>query len=118
MAGYEKRFAGLPRQELEGGLVIVRADTLWVRGIGLARLPALAQEIGLLIPRCRSIHTFGVRFPIDLLWITADHTVARIDYGVAPRRTRSCRQAHSVLETLAGSGEAFLAAVTSQRILS
>jgi uncharacterized protein len=89
---------------------VIEARGPLARGLGLIGLVAWPPGQALLIPGCRSIHTFGVRFAIDLLWVAADGRVVRIDYGVRPRRTRSCRAAHSVIETAAGAGDAFLAA--------
>jgi uncharacterized membrane protein (UPF0127 family) len=60
---------------------------------GLAFAPPAVLEI----PRCRSVHTFGMRHPLDLYWLNADRIV-RIDYDVPPRRVRICRAARSVLE--------------------
>jgi uncharacterized membrane protein (UPF0127 family) len=55
-------------------------------------------EGALEIPRCRSVHTFGMRFALDLVWLDASRRVIRVDRGVPPWRVRSCRQARSVLE--------------------
>jgi uncharacterized membrane protein (UPF0127 family) len=70
----------------------VVATTLRWRLIGLAwsrrpRAPALH------IPRCRSVHTFGMRFALDLVWLDADGRVVRVDRGVPPWRVRRCRAA-------------------------
>jgi uncharacterized membrane protein (UPF0127 family) len=51
----------------------------------------------LLLPRCRSVHTFGMRYPLDLYWLNGDRIV-RIDRDVPPGRIRTCRRARSVLE--------------------
>jgi uncharacterized protein len=55
------------------------------------------------IPRCRSIHTFGMRFALDLVWLDAGHAIVRIDRAVPPRRIRTCARARSVLEAPAGT---------------
>jgi len=59
------RFAGLRSETVLGRRVPV-ADTYLSRLLGLAFLPAERAPAGLLIPRCRSVHTFGMRFPIDV----------------------------------------------------
>jgi uncharacterized membrane protein (UPF0127 family) len=71
---------------------------------GLRRLTGLIgrRERALLIPRCRSVHTFGMRFPLDLVWLGAGGEVVRVDRAVPPWRVRSCRRARSVLELPAG----------------
>ena len=65
-----------------------------MRGLALRREAAEP----LLIPRCRSVHTFGMRFALDLLWLDERGQVLRVDRGVGPGRIRSCRAAAAVLE--------------------
>ena len=65
-----------------------------MRGLALRREAAEP----LLIPRCRSVHTFGMRFALDLLWLDERGQVLRADRGVGPGRIRSCRAAAAVLE--------------------
>ncbi len=62
------------------------------------------------IPRCRSVHTFGMRFALDLIWLDRGGRPVRVDRDVAPRRLRTCLAARSVIETNAGEADAFLAA--------
>lgn len=50
------------------------------------------------IPRCRSVHTFGMRYPLDLVWLDGRGTVVRVDLAVPPGRVRTCRRARSVIE--------------------
>ena len=68
------------------------------RLVGLIGRRSLPSGTALEIPRCRSVHTFGMRFALDLVWLDAERRVVRIDRAVPPRRVRSCRQARSVLE--------------------
>ena len=96
-------------RELPGGLVVREARTFAQRTRGLARRDTLAPEQALQILRCRSVHTFGMRFALDLVWLDARDAVIRVDHDVAPRRVRSCLRARSVLETAAGRGDAFAA---------
>jgi uncharacterized membrane protein (UPF0127 family) len=65
-----------------------------LRGLAFADAPAHA----LLIPRCRSVHTFGMRYALDLYWLDADGDLVRHDAAVPSRRLRACRRARSVLE--------------------
>ena len=37
------------------------------------------------IPRCRSVHTFTMRFPLDLIWLGKDGGIVRVDRDVAPQ---------------------------------
>jgi uncharacterized membrane protein (UPF0127 family) len=106
----DDRFAGLPRRELPDGLVVIEALTHRSRRRGLSRLDALAPDHALHIPQTPSVHTFGMRFALDLIWLGADGTVVRVDHGVGPRRMKACVRARSVIETVAGRADAFLAA--------
>ena len=55
----------------------------------------------LLVP-ARSVHSFGMRFPIDVAWLDADLTVLRTVRLARNRMTRPVLSAHSVLEAEAG----------------
>ena len=68
------------------------------RLVGLAGRRSLPAGVALEIPRCRSVHTFGMRFAVDLAWLDGERRVLRVDRGVPPWRVRSCLQARSVLE--------------------
>jgi uncharacterized membrane protein (UPF0127 family) len=106
-----ERLDGLPGRDLPGGLRIVEAATRAARLRGLARLDDLPSRVALHIPRCRSVHTFTMRFPLDLIWLDADGAVVRIDAGVPPRRLKSCLRARSVIEARGGCADAFVAAL-------
>jgi uncharacterized protein len=95
------RLCRLPAAALPGplGALDVRvASTPLTRLIGLAGLPVLPPHAGLLLPRTRSVHTFGMRFALDLYWLDRDGHPIRIDRAVPPRRVRACRQARAVVE--------------------
>jgi uncharacterized membrane protein (UPF0127 family) len=77
---------------------------------GLIGRPSLPPDEALLIRRCRSVHTVGMRFAIDLVWLDADGLPLRVDRAVPPLRVRTCLQARAVLECAAGSGARFAAA--------
>jgi uncharacterized protein len=104
------RLDGLPSRTLPGGLRVFEASTLASRLKGLARLEALPPTLALRIPRCRSVHTFTMRFALDLVWLDRDGHVVRIDHAVPPRRLKWCLRADSVVEAGAGTGDAFVAA--------
>jgi uncharacterized protein len=74
------------------------ADRPIARLFGLALLNRDRAGPGLLIPRCRSIHTFGMRFPIDVVFLdSAGEPVSR-RRAVPPRRVVVEQRAASVLE--------------------
>jgi uncharacterized protein len=106
---HTERFAGLPRQSLPGDVTVVEASTGKARRRGLARLDALPEDHALRI-RTVSVHTFGMRFALDLIWLDKHGAVLRVDRGVPPGRARACIRARWVVETLAGRADAFLSA--------
>jgi uncharacterized membrane protein (UPF0127 family) len=63
------------------------------------------RALALLIPRCRSVHTFGMRFPIDVVFLDRRGWRIAIRHGVKPGRVVSHRRAAAVLETKAGDAD-------------
>ena len=93
-----RRLRRLPRHELDGGLVALEARGFRARLLGLAFLRELPPGCALLIPGCRSVHTFGMRFALELTWLGPDGRPVRVDRHVPARRLRSCRDAVAVIE--------------------
>jgi uncharacterized membrane protein (UPF0127 family) len=58
----------------------------------------------LLVP-ARSVHSIGMRFPIDVAWLDADLTVVRTTRLGPNRMSRPVLRARSVLEAEAGAFE-------------
>lgn len=108
--GYEQRFAGLPRAELGDGRVLVTATTHRSKRRGLSRLDPMPAQYALRIPATLSVHTFGMQFPLDLIWLGRDGAIIRLDRDVPRARMRACLRARSVIETRAGEADAFVAA--------
>ena len=68
------------------------------RLLGLALLDRERAGPGLLIPRCRSVHTFGMRFAVDLVFLDSfGRKLRRLD-RVPARRLRRDPRAAAVLE--------------------
>jgi uncharacterized membrane protein (UPF0127 family) len=109
----DTRFDDLERRPLPGGLTLFVTGTRRSRMLGLARLDDLPSGHALLFERCRSIHTNGMRFALDLVWLDAHGAVVRVDRDVIPRRLRTCLRARAVVETRAGEGERFAAALSA-----
>jgi hypothetical protein len=98
-----RRLRRLPR--LPGtphGLEVLVADTVAARLLGLAGLAAMPRSTGLLLPGTRSVHTVGMRFGLDLVWIAGGGRVVQVDAGVGPGRLAGCRAARCVVEFAAG----------------
>ena len=78
------------------------AESFAARLRGLLGRRSLPAGEGMLIRRESSVHTFFMRFSIDVVFLDADERVLRIDANVGPWRLRACRGARSVLELAAG----------------
>jgi uncharacterized protein len=92
-------------------LTIHEAVTRRARLLGLAWLRSPPPGLALLLAPCRSVHTFGMRWALDLVWIGSDGAPVRVDRGVPPGRVRTCRAARAVVEVPAGGAGAVLAAL-------
>jgi uncharacterized membrane protein (UPF0127 family) len=57
-----------------------------------------AAGAGLLIPGCRSVHTFGMRFPLDLIFLDLNWRPVSLRRSVPPGRLAFERRARAVLE--------------------
>ena len=74
------------------------------RLLGLAYLEREEAGPGLLIPGCSSVHTFGMRFELDLYFLDRDGGVVSVRLGVPAKRVAFCGSARSVLELPACEG--------------
>jgi len=72
-------------------------------------------DYALEFPRTRSIHTFGMRFALDLIWLDRAGAPIRVDRNVPRRRLRSNRAASSVIEVPAGEADRLLTYLRSSR---
>jgi uncharacterized membrane protein (UPF0127 family) len=100
------RLRGLPVATVLGREIPV-ATTLPSRLLGLAHLDREEVGLGLLIPRCSSVHTFGMRFELDVCFLGAENELLAVRREIPARRVISCRGARSVLEIPAGQGGEF-----------
>jgi uncharacterized protein len=80
------------------------ADTPKSRRVGLLRHESLESGEGLWIYPTQAIHTFGMRFPIDVAFLDRGLKVKRIYHHLAPfRLTTFVWGAQSVLELPVGA---------------
>jgi uncharacterized protein len=80
------------------GFEVPLATTRLSRLLGLALLSRERAGPGLLIPRCRSVHTLGMLFHLDLLFLDSGGRVIELRRDVPPGRVIRCREAAAVLE--------------------
>src|SRR5260370_39480327 len=109
----QRRFRALPagpfivRNRTRGatlGSDVRLADTARARRTGLLKRDKLNPGEGLWIYPTQAIHTFGMRFPIDLVFIDRQMRVNRIYHKLAPfRLTSLVWSAQTLLELPPGS---------------
>ena len=79
------------------------ADTSFKRLKGLLGRRALEPGQGLIITPCNSIHTFFMRFPIDVVFLDKDYKVVAMAHSLPPARLfGSLLKAKQVIELPTG----------------
>jgi uncharacterized membrane protein (UPF0127 family) len=91
------RFGQLPRLKI-GSQTVPVATGVRSRLLGLTLLDRADTGPGLLIPRCAAVHTFGMRFALDLHFFDGTGAILAVHRAVPPRRFVRCRGAVAVLE--------------------
>jgi uncharacterized membrane protein (UPF0127 family) len=87
------------------GRSVDMADTSEKRRTGLLKRERLEAGEGLWIIPCESVHTFFMKFPIDLVYLDKDKKVRKVRKAVPAWRLSACLTAHSILELPAGTIE-------------
>ena len=84
---------------------IQRPDTAKSRRVGLLKRAGLAKGEGLWIVPCEAIHTFFMRFDIDVLFLDRKRRVVKVVPRMRPWRISVSWRGRSVLELPAGTIE-------------
>jgi uncharacterized membrane protein (UPF0127 family) len=83
------------------------ADNPLTRMKGLLGRETLNVDEGLLIVPCSSIHMFGMKFPLDVIFLTRENVVTDFVENIAPGKIYTAKRhhgkAHSALEVAAGT---------------
>jgi uncharacterized protein len=111
----------LTLKRADGAIVCERcslADSPVARMRGLLGRDGLEQGEGLLLQPASSIHTFFMRFPIDVVFLDRALVVLGIEDGIVPWRAASQRGAKAVLELPAGESSRRGLAVGEQLTLA
>jgi uncharacterized membrane protein (UPF0127 family) len=82
------------------------ADTSEKRRTGLLKHDRLVPGQGLWIVPCESVHSFFMKFAIDLVYLDRNKKVRRVRHRMVPWRLSACLTAHSILELPAGAAAA------------
>ena len=104
-ASLRLRITNLTRKT-ELGDSIDLADTSAKRRTGLLKHERLAPGEGLWIVPCESVHTFFMKFPIDVVFLNKKRKVVKIRAAMPRWRMALCLWAHSVLELPSGMAAA------------
>jgi uncharacterized membrane protein (UPF0127 family) len=79
------------------------ADSSAKRNKGLLGRERLAPGEGMWIRPCAAVHTFWMRFSIDLVYLDRKRRIRKLVSAVPPWRLSACLWAHSVLELPSGT---------------
>ena len=90
------------------GLVLAdsvrRATSITARMRGLLGGSVLSSREGLLLSPCKQVHTFGMRFPIDIVFCDRTWRVTRVVRGMKPQRvSKVAWRARCAIELCAGA---------------
>jgi uncharacterized protein len=95
------------RNSTTSTIVGTRIDLLtgfFERLIGLLARSSMSRDEGVWLSRCRAIHTVGMRYSIDVVFVDREGFVLQICRKVRPNRLAlSCRKARAVIELGAGA---------------
>lgn len=79
------------------------AETMFARMRGLLGRDSLTKGEALLIRPCKGIHTFGMRFPIDVVFLDRQYKVVATSRHILPNRMSTIYiSAQSVIELPTG----------------
>lgn len=83
-------------------LRLYRALSFKARLLGLHARPRLSPEQGLWLYPCRAVHTFGLAYDIDVVFLDAGLRVLKVHASLGPGRMAFCLRASSVVELHGG----------------
>lgn len=102
-----KRLAVYYGERVIAGNVMV-ADSFFKRLVGLNRFKELKDDEGMLLSPCSRVHTFGMRFDIDVVFLSKDKTVLDIQQRMQPGKiSRKVKNTRRILELKGGITEIY-----------
>lgn len=75
--------------------------------LGLMKIKDFGTSQVLWIKPCNSVHTFRMKFNLDLIYLDKTNHVTKVVKNIVPARFSMCWQAYSVLETHSGFANRF-----------
>jgi len=100
-----------PRVLAVNGMRVTLAQRFLARLVGLLGRRGLAPDEALFLAPCNNVHTFFMRFAIDVVFLDRDGAVLAIVPALRPWRVAAARRAHACLELGAGGAHRFGLAV-------
>lgn len=94
--------AWLEVEDRKTQLRVLSAADFWSRLRGLLGRAQLQEDEGLWIRPCNSVHTFGMTYAIDVLFLDKEQRVVRIAHRLQSMRIAGARKAQSTLELVGG----------------
>ena len=96
-----------------------KADSFLTRLVGLLKRTTLGPEEALWLIPSKGIHTVGMKFPIDVVFLNRENVVLGIISGLLPYRMSGIQlKGHSVLELPKGTVKKSLTEVGDQLEIS
>ena len=86
---------------LATSMEVANSDTK--RRKGLLGRDGLTPGGGLWLSPCEAVHTFWMRFPIDLVYLDRQNRIRKLVSDVPPWRLSACLRAHSIIELPSGT---------------
>lgn len=84
-------------------LSVQKTQHWYERLAGLLALPALKKGQGLLISPCNSVHTLGMKYALDLVYLNKQQEIIKLCENIVAQRFSGCWAAQAVLELPTGS---------------
>ena len=81
---------------------VVIAGGMWSRFCGLMGRGSLPESHGLMLAPCSSVHTFFMRFPLDVIFLDREGRVVKVAAAMRPWRTALGGGGRDALELNAG----------------
>jgi hypothetical protein len=94
---------GIAGRDVQVAADIETAFDSAARKKGLLGRNALPEGVALVIAPTQAIHTFGMRFPIDVIFAARDGRVVKLRRAIPPSRVSGAVRAFAVVEMAAGA---------------
>ena len=85
--------------------IVHSMTTFFQRLLGVSRLDNIADTDAYFFDKCSSVHMFGVRATIDVIFLDKNTTVTKIARSLRPWRAAGAWGARSVLEVADGMSQ-------------